>query len=115
MILKLPFKQAWYYIYKDVEVLFRIGVLEDVCEHLGIKFYQIDDFIKNNHFDYNVLILYYAYRCACEKSGKKIKYTLLHAGIWYEHASTTEREKIRQGFEELSGKISEHRGKKKVK
>ena len=117
MILKLPFKKAWYYREKPIEIMLRIGTLEDVCEDLNIKFYEIKESMTKNSFDFSVMLLYHGYLTACEKKGIKVKYDKVQAAIWYEYMSVKEKEKFIQEMTVLFGKMIEAYkpiGKKKV-
>jgi hypothetical protein len=105
MILKLPFKKVWYYKEKPIEILLRLGTLEDLCEDLKIEFWQIKDYMLKNEFDFSHLLLYYGYVMACNKRGQLPKYTKTHAALWLEYMSATEKKKYIEGMTELFGKV----------
>ena len=92
----------------------RIGTLEDVCDDLNIKFWQIRSFMEKNSFDFSVSLLYHAYKTACEKKGIKQRYTIVHAIVWYEYMSQSEKQKFIQEMTVLFGKVVEaYKGDKK--
>ena len=118
MILKLPFKKSLFYPEREIEIMLRIGTLEDVCEDLGISFWQIKEFMQKNANDFSSLLLYHGYLTACQRKGVKVKYGKSHAFTWYEYMSVTEREKFIAEMTVLFGKIVESyrpKDKKKVK
>jgi len=115
MKIKLPFK-AWSGIReKEVDIILKIGTLEDLCEELGIEFWQIKDYMTKNSFDFSHLLLWYGYLTACEKNHTKVKYGKEKAAIWYEYMSQTEKTKFINEMSVLFGKIVKaYSGKKKV-
>ena len=125
MILKLPFKKAWYYRERPIEIILRIGTLEDLCERLNIGFWQIKQYMIDHDFDYCTALLWHGYITALTENYKATKrrkyqtprYTLSDAAIWYEYMSTTEKKKFIQEMTVLFGKMIEAYkpiGKKKV-
>jgi hypothetical protein len=114
MILSLPFKHLFFYKEKPVEIIFRIGTLEDLCEELKIEFWQITDYLKNSEFDFSYMLLYYGYLTACQRSHRKPKYSRDHAVIWYNYMSMEEKKKFLQMLTELFGKVSGSYKKKEL-
>lgn len=114
MILNLPFKHLFFYKEKPVEITFRIGTLEDLCDELGIEFWQITDYLKENEFDFSYLLLFHGYLTACHRSYRKPKYTKVHAAVWYNYMSVDEKKKFLQMLTELFGKVSGSYKKKEV-
>ncbi len=104
MILLLPVKKLIGYKEIPIEVIIRQGTLEDLCDDLGIEFWQIKDFIATNEFDFSHLLLYYGYITACQRRFERPKYTKLNAIIWYEKMSLTERKKFHDETIVLFGK-----------
>lgn len=116
MILNLPFKKWFYFTEKPVEVNLNLGVLEDTCKHFGIDFWQITETIKDKDFDFSVELLYQGYLDGCRRGYKKPKYNRIHAGIWYEYMSVSEKGKYLELMRALFGSVSKsYGGKKKVK
>jgi hypothetical protein len=108
MILKLPYKpfrRLPYMTERPVEIILRVGTLEDVCDELMIDFWQIKDFMNKNDFDFSHLLLYHGYLTACQKRYEKPIYTKQQAAIWYEFMSTTEKKKFIQEIGSLFGKL----------
>jgi hypothetical protein len=106
MILNLPFKEWFFYHEKPVEIVLRIGTLEDLCEELKIEFWQISDYLKKDDLGFSSLLLYHGYLTACEKKFKKPKYNRTHAIIWYNYISAEEKKKFIDLMTALFGKIS---------
>jgi len=105
MILNLPFK-SWYGVKeKPVEVILRLGTLEDLCDELGIDFWQIKDFMTKNDFDFSHLLLWHGYKTACEKNCKPVKHGKEKAIIWYEYINATEKKKFVDEMIVLFGKL----------
>jgi len=117
MILQLPFKTFGYFKEKPVEILLNIGTLEDMCERLGIEFYEIGDLLQDSNIDFVTQLLYYGYLTACQKSYKKPKYNKVHAQYWASHMSAESKEGFAKLLTELLGKakkIAEADSKKKA-
>lgn len=106
MILTLPVKKRFGWKEVPIEVLFRIGTLEDLCDDLGINFWQIKDFATKSEIDYTALLLWYGYNFACKENRQKTVYTKLDAALWNEKMSLTERKKFIEGMTELYGKMA---------
>lgn len=107
MILKLPFKKAFYYTEKPIEIILRIGSLEDLCDELGLKFWQVKDYMQKNDIDFSVNLLWHGYLTACEKRGIRKKYNKKHAAMWYEYMTVSEKQKFVSEIKVLFGKIIE--------
>ena len=112
MILKVfhPVKRRFSKVHKEeieIEVILRIGTLEDLCDDLGIQFYEIKDFMTKNSFDFSHLLLYHGYVTACEKKRPPVApvYTQVHAALWYEYLSVTEKTKFINEMAVLFGKM----------
>lgn len=107
MILNLPFKKAWYYTEKPIEIILRIGTLEDLCDDLKLHFWELKEFMEKSEFDFGYLLLYHGYITCCQKKGIRIKYNKSHAVIWYEYMSAKEKVKFKTEMTVLFGKFIE--------
>ena len=101
---------------KEVPVTFNIGTIESVCKGLGLEFWQLNDFMKKNNYDFTVELLYQGYITACKDSYKKPKYTRSHAIVWHENMSKLAQDEFLEMMKLLFGDIEKMAGtKKKVK
>lgn len=84
-----------------------MGSLEDLCDELGLKFWQVKDYMQKNDYDFSVLLLWHGYLTACEKKGIRKKYSKRHARMWYEYMTVSEKQKFIEEVRVLFGKIIE--------
>ena len=112
MILQLPFKTGFsLYREKPVEIILNIGTLEDLCDSLGIKFYELPENITTD-------ILYFGYLTACQKAYRKPKYSKEQAEFWADHMSASALRDYTKLLTDLFGKaqdMTESDDKKKGK
>lgn len=120
MILNLPTKKKWHsgYIEEPIDIMIRIGTLEDICDTHNIKLKELQGYVSANNYDFNYLLLWGGYLTACQKKYKRPKYTEDHALIWHERMSLSERKRFNEELNSLYGKIIDindnQKGKKKV-
>lgn len=108
MILKLPyrpFKNMPYMTERDIDIMLRIGSLEDLCDRLGIEFWQIKDYMTKNNDDFYHLLLYHGYLTSCQKRYEKPKFTEANAVIWYQYMNISEKKKFISEISLLFGKM----------
>lgn len=105
MILNLPFKKWFYFTEKPVDIRLDLGVLEETCKAFGIDFWQIDEKIKENDFDFSVELLYQGYIKGCEKKYRRPQFNKIHASIWYQYMNVTEKMKYAGMMRDLFGSV----------
>jgi len=112
--LKMPFRFAGLIREKEVPFLFKIMTLEMVCEQLGIDIDELDEKSKVSNYDLSLSIVWNGYLAACKEIYKKPRYKFSHAVIWHEYMSQETRDLYIREIQELTGKVTEKKGKSKA-
>jgi hypothetical protein len=115
--MKLAFRNKIFGGYRDKEVPIelRIGTFEDIKASKGIDFDDMGKMMKDDLDKFMVILLYYGYLTACQKSYKKPKYGESKAYVWYAKMDQEARKEINNKMMILFGEMKGLGSKKKVK